>query len=357
MRRQHFDALKPICPVCRNGTGELHPLVLAEVNKETDQGIIEGVLHCSHANCLREYPIIDGIPLIIANIREYLSGNAFHVFQRDDFSPTIESMLGDCCGAGSNFDVVRQHLSSYTWDHYANLDPDEVPGSPRPGSLLRLLERGLSMTTELQPGPILDIGCSVGGSSFALAAKYNRMVLGVDLNYPMLRLAQEVLLHSRIRYPRRRVGLVYDRREFPVLFEHAEQVDFWACDATALPLAEKQFAATVSMNLLDCVHSPLDFLSSMAANLQAGGQAILACPYDWSASATPMEGWLGGHSQRSQDRGASEPVLRRLLSPGNPQSITGLQLVAECEADWHVRMHERSFVAYQAHVVVARKEL
>ncbi len=117
MRRQHFDSLKPICPVCRSLTGELHPLVLAEVNQETDQGIIEGVLHCSHANCLREYPIIDGIPLIIANIREYLSANAFQVCQRDDFSPTIESMLGDCCGAGSGFDVVRQHLSSYTWDH------------------------------------------------------------------------------------------------------------------------------------------------------------------------------------------------------------------------------------------------
>jgi SAM-dependent methyltransferase/uncharacterized protein YbaR (Trm112 family) len=357
MRRQHFDALRPVCPVCRSGIGELHPLALAEVNRENDQGIIEGVLHCSNANCLREYPIIDGVPLIIANIRSYLADNAFQVCQRSDLSPTIESMLGDCCGSGSSFEIIRQHLSSYTWDHYSDLDPNEGPdGQARPGSLLRLLDRGLSMAAELPQGPILDIGCSVGRSSFALAERYDRMVLGIDLNYPMLKLAQQVLLHGRVSYPRRRVGLVYDRRAFPVAFEHSGHVDFWACDATALPFAGEQFAAAVSMNLLDCVYSPLDFLTSLAANLRDAGQAVIACPYDWSVSATPLEGWLGGHSQRSAERGASEPVLRRLLSAGHPQSIKGLRLLAECEADWHVRMHERSLVSYRAHVVAARAE-
>ncbi|MCA9131655.1 MAG: hypothetical protein KDA45_00800, partial [Planctomycetales bacterium] len=59
MRRQHFDALRPVCPVCKTGLGQLHPLKLAEVSREHEQHIIEGVLHCSHANCQREYPILD----------------------------------------------------------------------------------------------------------------------------------------------------------------------------------------------------------------------------------------------------------------------------------------------------------
>jgi hypothetical protein len=50
----------------------------------------------------------------------------------------------------------------------------------------------------------------------------------------MLRLASEVLRRGVVRYPRRRAGLVYDQREFPARFANIENVDFWACDATAL---------------------------------------------------------------------------------------------------------------------------
>lgn len=356
MRRQHFEALRPVCPVCQAGLGELHPLELAEINRENEQHIFEGVLHCSHAKCQREYPIIDGIPLIIGNIRAYLYENVFQVCQRQDLSPTIESMLGDCCGAASTYDIVRQHLSSYTWDHYGDLDPAESPSSPRPGALLRLLEHGLAMADEPPAGPIIDVGCSVGRSTFALAERYDRMVLGIDLNFSMLRLAQEVLVNGHVRYPRRRVGLVYDHREFPASLKHREHVDFWACDASALPFAEKQFAAAVCLNLLDCVQSPLNLLSSIATALRDGGSAVVACPYDWAVTATPLEAWLGGHSQRSQDTGASEPVLRRLLTAGHPQSMQRLRLVAERDVDWHVRMHERSVVAYKSHIVVARTE-
>ena len=104
------------------------------------------------------------------------------------------------------------------------------------------------------------------------------------------------------------------------------------------------------------MHSPLDFLSSLVAVLKVGCPVILSCPYDWSVSATPVEGWLGGHSQRGPDAGASEPVLRRLLTPGSPQSIPGLRLIAESDADWHVRLHDRSAVSYNSHLVIARTE-
>jgi SAM-dependent methyltransferase/uncharacterized protein YbaR (Trm112 family) len=331
-------------------------LVIASVDREIGNTIVEGVLHCSHAHCQREYPIIDGIPLIVRDIRAYLSENSFQVVQRSDLSDTIESMLGDCLGAGSAYDVMRQHLSSYSWDHYGDLDPEEdLDNDPRPGSVVRVLDQGLAMVGELPPGPILDIGCSVGRSSLELAERFDRLVLGVDLNYSMLRLASSVLRNGVVRYPRRRVGLVYDRRAFPVSFPNNERVDYWACDATAFPFASGRFAAAIGLNVLDCVHSPFEFLSSLTEVLSEGGKAILACPYDWSLAATSIEGWLGGHSQRSSEAGDSEPVLRRLLTPGSPQSIEGLSLHDECEVGWHVRMHERSTVSYKSHLVAIRR--
>jgi SAM-dependent methyltransferase len=208
----------------------------------------------------------------------------------------------------------------------------------------------------LQTGPVLDVGCSVGRAAFELARRTDGLVLGVDVNFAMLRLAAGVLCRGVVRYPRRRVGLVYDRREFPVQFENAATVDFWACDATALPFTDCTFAAAVGLNVLDCVASPLDLLGSMGRVLRPDAPLVLCTPYDWSGAATPPEAWIGGHSQRGATRGAAEPVLRALLTPGaHPASVAGLRLEAEInDLPWHVRLHDRGTMAYRTHLVVAR---
>ena len=112
-------------------------------------------------------------------------------------------------------------------------------------------------------GPIIDTGCSVGRSSFELARRSKDLVLGVDLNFAMLRVASEVLRHGTVRYPRRRAGLVYERREIPVSLEGSERVDFWACDAAALPFPPGTFVLALNLNVLDCVYGPRDLLVSV----------------------------------------------------------------------------------------------
>lgn len=356
MRPGHLEALRPVCPVCRAG-GRENPLALVSILKEKDGQIVQGILRCQNPGCQREYPVLDGVLLLIANLRGYVAEAIDQIDAREDLDPAIEGLLGDCCGPGSSYDTTRQHLSTYAWDHYGDLDPAET-GEPRPGSVLRVLERGLEIAGDLPQGPVLDLGCAVGRSSFALAAGGDGLVLGVDLSFPMLRLASEALRLQRVRYPRRRVGIVYDRREFPVSFPRSEAVDFWGCDALDLPFPEGTFAAVVALNVLDCVASPHDLLASLPRLLKPGGKAILSTPYDWSPRATPVEAWLGGHSQRGESAGASEPVLRALLNPGaHPASIEGLRIVAEERSlPWRVRMHERSSVEYRVDMVVVERK-
>jgi SAM-dependent methyltransferase/uncharacterized protein YbaR (Trm112 family) len=357
MKRRHLEALRPVCPVCRAGGAGENPLSLASVLKEEEDGsVIQGLLRCPNAACQREYPILDGVPLLLANLRGYVAGAIDQIDAREDLDPAIEGLLGDCCGPGSSYDATRQHLSTYAWDHYGDLDPAET-GEPRPGSILRVLARGLELAGDLPAGPILDLGCAVGRSSFALATGGDRLVLGADLSFPMLRSASEVLRRGQVRYPRRRVGIVYDRRAFPVRFANAEAVDFWGCDAIDLPFPAGTFAAVVALNVLDCVASPHDLLAALPRLLAPGGKAILSTPYDWSPRATPIEAWLGGHSQRGENAGASEPVLRALLTPGaHPASIAGLRIVAEDrDLPWRVRMHERSSVEYRVDLVVVER--
>ena len=135
-------------------------------------------------------------------------------------------------------------------------------------------------------------------------------------------------------------------------------MDFWACDATALPFTGGSFAAVSSLNLLDCVASPRAALAETARLLREGGIGWLSTPYDWTPAATPIEAWIGGHSQRGPHRGAAEPLLRTLLSAsGHPAAIPGLRLVAEDPAvPWRVQMHERSAMEYRVHLCVVEKE-
>lgn len=362
MRRSHFEALAPICPVCLADERE-SPLELGTVLVEEPEHLVEGIVRCTEPSCLSEYPIVDGVPFILPNLRELVAGAFGQITARDDLSGEMESLLGDCCGPGSPFDTTRQQLSSYGWDHWADLDPQEADCAPEqePGSLVRLLEEALARAGELPFGPVLELGCSVGRGTFELAGRTGaptvEIVLGIDLNVAMLRLAARVLQSGRVRYPRRRGGLVYDLREFEVQQPAGERVDFWACDAAALPFEAGRFGLVVGLNFLDSAQSPVDALTSVSRVLAPGGKAVLACPYDWSPGVTPVEAWVGGHSQRGKWRGSPEEVLRSLLTPGaHPASIEGLRIVTEAaDLPWRVRLHDRSAVDYRCHLIVAEK--
>jgi SAM-dependent methyltransferase/uncharacterized protein YbaR (Trm112 family) len=331
-------------------------LELATVIAESRDIVVEGVLHCPSQACRLEYPIIDGVPILVPNVQAYLSDNFFTLTARTDLPEQLEGILGDCVGPGSWFDSNRQHLSTYAWDAYADLDPEERPDEPRPGAVLRCLDRALGLMDRAPDSPIVDLGCSVGRTAFALAEQTDGLVIGLDSNFSMLQLAQRVLQQGRVRYPRRRVGIVYDRREFEVDLPGADRVDFWACDALMPPFEDSSFGTAVGMNVLDAVASPLALLSTIEGLLRPDGRAILSTPYDWTHGVTPPEGWIGGHSQRGPDAGASEPFLRSLLTPGeHPQSLRALKLLAETDVPWQTRLHDRSVVSYTAHLVVAAK--
>lgn len=139
MKLRHFRAIRPLCAVCRQDPGEEIALELGRVVSLVEEDVLEGLLLCPR--CQREYPILDGVPLLLPALRSYVAQNIFHLIQRDDLSELTESVLGDCCGPGSPLDSTRQHLSSYARGHYGDLDPD---GGDAGSTLLDLLSAGLA---------------------------------------------------------------------------------------------------------------------------------------------------------------------------------------------------------------------
>jgi len=200
LRRSHFEAFGPICPRCRAQDDSFSKLTIAEVFKGNRSLVLEGVLHCSDASCQQEFPVIDGIPIIVPDVRLLLSTQTQQITTRSDLHHATQGMLGDASGDASEYNTRRQHLSIYGWDAYAEFDHAYEEPDTQPGALARCLETGLELLDGFE-GPVLDLGCAVGRSTFELGARTGEPVLGIDLSFAMLQLAQQVLQTGRASFP------------------------------------------------------------------------------------------------------------------------------------------------------------
>jgi SAM-dependent methyltransferase/uncharacterized protein YbaR (Trm112 family) len=359
MKLQHFELLQPVCPGCRQRSADtLWPLRIESRLRGYGEVLLEGRLTCSNPQCLAEFPVIDGVPVLVPDVAGYVANHLGAITRRADLTREMVSLIGDCCGPASEYDTQRQQLSTYGWSHFADLDPTASGSKDAAGqNFLGLLDAALSLCGDRPPGPVIDIGCGPGRSSWQLAERYGTQVLGIDLNFSFLRVAQEILNTGRVHIDRRKIGLAYEAREFIVDLPASEQVDFWCCDALALPFSPEQFSVANCLNVLDCVHSPVELLQELQRGLAPGGWLVASSPYDWSGNATSPSSWIGGHSDRGELHGAAEPLLRKLLTPGeHPQSLEHFRWHAESESiDWTIRIHDRSQVKYQVHAFTAQK--
>ncbi len=452
MRISHFERFAPRCPICVNQARQsdltnavsfdparlprlvLHEVYHAETTLDLHEIIVHGVLRCAEQSCQAEFPIIDGIPIVLANARETIAFSAGAIFKRADLPEPIEAMLGDCLGSstglangggsvvgggsgggGAWFDRARLYAGAYASDHYGmQIDHAEassksqsnaqwnaqsngytstLKSSTSYGAAARIMERLVHMAggfggrlvhgqavgadTRSFAIDVIDIGCATGGVCLRLAellgddlsatAKQRNadaLVLGIDINIGMLRIAQWVIRTGLAKYPLRREGLVYDHQEVqisPMARAHAHRVDFWCCDALALPIASRSVAACVALNTLDSVASPVGLLAELARVTQTKGRVLLASPFDWNASVTPVENWLGGHSQRAEHAGESARVLAMLLSNGDDSTrgvgvLAQLRVLARDDMDWAVRLHARATTIYKTHLLACEVE-
>ncbi|MGB0682300.1 MAG: methyltransferase domain-containing protein [Magnetovibrionaceae bacterium] len=339
------------------------PLLEGPVEARQGDHVLEGALIGSHPDLPMEYPVLNGLPVLMCDVGTYLTDNQVALmaplFGDAAWGAVAQGRFGDALGPGTAFDQIRQNLSTYAWEGYGAHDPAEEastdPQRLEPGSLKALIDRGFDLLGEVR-GPGLDLGSAVGAGTFHLAERLDGPVVGLDASIAMSRLAASILRTGEVRYPRRRVGLVYDERRFSFRSPARERVDFWLGDALNAPFADGTFGTIQALNILDCVQDPAGLLLEIERLLMPGGKALIASPYDWSPGATPTAAWIGGHSQRGQDRGATEPLLARLLGGQHPRAATGLKIIGQVnDQPWNARMHDRSVVCYTTQVIAVQK--
>ena len=317
--------------------------MLSRCEPGEDGEINEGALTCPDDACRREHPIIDGIPIAVADLRAWASQWLDVVLRRDDLTPATLSLLADAAGPDTALDVERRNLSTYVDAHFG---PDRA--------FDELLTVGLDLLSVPPAGHWIDLGCGPGAGAFALAER-GVNVVGVDGSISFLQAAERMRRTGTVVYDHRRVGVAFDRRTATrtVGPDAAERVAFVCADVANLPFADESFNGALSLNVIDNTTDPVGHAMEMGRVLDAGGVALLASPFDWSTATTPYERWLGGHSQRDEDEGRSEHALQRLFGAEPIEGFdTGLSIGAETDGvRWRLRVHQRAVMHYDCRLL------
>ena len=95
MRLRHFEELAPICPRCLGVDARQSPVSLSHAVRRTASDVLEGLLACTDPDCLLEFPIVDGVPILVSDVRAYVAGALPSLLRRRPGpSPITSQRLG-----------------------------------------------------------------------------------------------------------------------------------------------------------------------------------------------------------------------------------------------------------------------
>lgn len=331
MRPEHV----PICPGCRTLTGDR--IDVRTVEREGD------ALACA---CGRRYPIVDGVPILLADPTAYLRDEIATVVERD-LDPQLAALLAAGGPDDAPYPRLLEHLSIYLDAHWGDraTPPPDGPGAGHGAAAV--VER-IAARAAAPVALAVELGCSVGRLVGELARGADHVV-GVDLHHGAVRRARRLLAGERLAYPRRVTGRRYATATIPADPARAladERVTLLCGDALDPPLVPGAFDRVVALNLLDSLRSPRGLLAVVDGLCKRGGEIILTSPYTWSSAVMADHERLGGDDPAA--------TLADLLRAGTD---LGARYVIEDEAElpWTLRRDGRSAATYCIHYVRARK--
>ena len=144
----------------------------------------------------------------------------------------------------------------------------------------------------------LDLGCSVGRTSFELA-RWFRHVDGIDFSARFIAAAAQLQEQGKIRYHLPTEGelgdyLTTDLADIGLDNIDVSRIRFTQGDACNLKDLYNDYDLVFAGNLIDRLNNPALFLDMIHQRMRPGGILIITSPYTWLETYTPKENWLGG---------------------------------------------------------------
>jgi len=217
-----------------------------------------------------------------------------------------------------NYYDSERGASEYLLLHYVTSLPPLPQGWAEASALSEFPARCVSLGLDAARLPAqargLDLGCSVGRSSFELA-RHCTEVVGLDFSQQFIALALRLRQRGSLKFKSFEEGDLTKARRARVAPDiDRSRVKFAVGDATRLPADLGSFDVVLAANLIDRLEAPMKCLERFPELLRPGGQLIVASPYTWLPSYTPRGNWLGGFARGGRPVKTFD-ALRRILSP------------------------------------------
>jgi uncharacterized protein YbaR (Trm112 family)/SAM-dependent methyltransferase len=320
-----------VCPGCRTLRGD-----------RLDVRTLEPLGDLLGCDCGRRYPIIDGIPIVLASPGAYLAGELATVVERD-LTPEVSALLALELTDDAPYARLLEHLSIYLDAHWG----DRATPPPEAGVAMTSAELAVAPLLERlvglpRVGLAVELGCSVGR---VLAEVPAERAIGIDMHAGALRRARRLLAGEPLAYARRMIGRHYEPATIAASAP-ARGRTLVCSDVLDPPLLPDAFDRVIALNMLDSVLHPRQLLSVIDGLCAPGGEIILACPYQWQSSVMAEDERVGGADPAGW-------LVRRLAAGDGLRRPYAIE--EEAEIAWTLRRDARSTVCYRTHYLRARK--
>jgi len=143
---------------------------------------------------------------------------------------------------------------------------------------------------------LLDLGCSVGRTSFELANTF-LFIDAIDFSARYIRYGVQLQRGDNIRFTTQKEGELFDFNEINLNkldLPEAKNISFSQGDASNLKSIFNQYDVVLAQNIIENNHHPKLFLTTINKRINDKGLLIMVSNYSFNEDKTAKTQWLGG---------------------------------------------------------------
>ncbi len=267
-----------------------------------------------------------------------------------------ESSSPDSNDTGNVYET-DDSLHMYLGLHYPSSGANEgvppiLPHDQSPVHGTHFPQRVANLLTSLNPkrttNKVLDMGCSVGGSSFELAKSFQH-VDAFDFSENFISAARKMQLGEKMEFKVPVEAELFESVEAVlepgVTPDVASKVNFFVGDACNIddlsPMREDAtttYDGVVMANLLCRLPDPVKCLNGLNRIVNPSGIVVLVTPFSWLTEFTPRGKWLGGFLDPVTNEEIRSKDELQTIMEGN-----GFTKIHEEEMPLVIREHARKY--------------